>query len=645
MTKVSPEEFAELLKGESILQRKEPGIFEVEFSLYREDANGNGFIKCDNILVQGEIILSGEYPFDITIAKNSRLGDLVLKNGTWTDIEITGQVELNSLNCADGTKVGKLTFSDTVNVGDITIEDTSYAEKLIFSGNCKVRDIHIKDRAGITDLMITDQSRVGRFQINNEGKIDLFQIKDDSQSAGLNIGDEAILGSAIISDQGRIEGIDLTDKAKVKSIQGLMGASIRKININKDVTLTNLQLKDDVQIGDINIHSLVPVSYFGVLGSARVGQVMVSGKMDEVDIGDRCNTHTFHIYSNAQISACYITDHAKMNAFRLVQNAHLDKWYVDGDPEVDTILINNEVDEIFVDGGTVLNHFRVHEAIIQRLSFNGSQIKLKGEIYIHDSFIAALSFVNFTSTDLVQISGLKYLEAGRNHVELTNSSFQRLELIGNDFGRCGYLVFDNSNFRNGFIADTSFPKILLTRSSNLNGDVVFVENKQQKKLFYEQLKTVYKNQGNTSDTLYYLSKELDQNYKNLTWTLRFWQKEFWDKLTLGFHKYTTYFGTQWIRGFIVLAFGSMILYLCLVFSSSQPTANVGLLLTHYFEFLNPTINLLRKWDFLYDLEGIKPGETGKYIPWKLHAILLLSKVFIVTMIYQIVQAFRKFGKG
>lgn len=66
--------------------------------------------------------------------------------------------------------------------------------------------------------------------------------------------------------------------------------------------------------------------------------------------------------------------------------------------------------------------------------------------------------------------------------------------------------------------------------------------------------------------------------------------------------------------------------------------------THYFDFINPTSHIWKRWDYIYDLENGMNAPDEASLRWGIKLLLLFSKIIIITIIYQIVQAFRKFGK-
>ena len=174
----------------------------------------------------------------------------------------------------------------------------------------------------------------------------------------------------------------------------------------------------------------------------------------------------------------------------------------------------------------------------------------------------------------------------------------------------------------------------------VSGVSYYAFNHQQSKLFAEQLKTIHQSQGNRSEALKYQAKELDAHYLELNW-----KDHIWDKLTLVFNKWTTNFGTSWVRGLSTLLLVSFLLYAVLfLFSwpSFENMSGIDKVSSEFVEFMNPTSHIWKRWDYVYELNGLDPEKD--MLPVGIKAWLLFSKVVIVTMIYQIVQAFRKFGK-
>ncbi|MEL6562334.1 MAG: hypothetical protein AAFQ94_29450, partial [Bacteroidota bacterium] len=323
---------------------------------------------------------------------------------------------------------------------------------------------------------------------------------------------------------------------------------------------------------------------------------------------------------------------------------------IQGDPRLKSISIScQSLNYVKLEGGKVVEQFRISNTIVDSFVLDGVRKSFSGKMYLREPGIRFLIFSNYTGSDLVQISSLKKHE-DLGYLEFTNSSFKELELIGNRFDQFDFIVFKNSNIRNAFVAETVFPKHVQMPYPLKEPDERYVKKEEsvlQKKLLSEQLKVIHRNQGNYTTALRYQANELNMHYKQLNW-----QGDFRDKATLFFHKYTTNFGQDWIRGSAILLVVSWILYSVLLLSTEK--VNLGQKVSgsewngfvmNFFEFINPTNSLLRRWDYIYELEGIKPGETEKQLCWYIAALLYFSKFIIITLTYQIIQAFRKFGKG
>ena len=154
------------------------------------------------------------------------------------------------------------------------------------------------------------------------------------------------------------------------------------------------------------------------------------------------------------------------------------------------------------------------------------------------------------------------------------------------------------------------------------------------------------NQGNRTEAIKYQALELNEHY-HLTdlWPPR----HTLDKLTLWFNKYSNGFGNNWLQGVGFFLLVTLILYILtlstvLGWPWQWGVANLNDYASHYFDFINPTSHIWKRWDFIYELEFGKGFPEDSVLPWGIKLLLFVSKILIITMIYQIVQAFRKFGK-
>ncbi|OIR24855.1 hypothetical protein [Bathymodiolus thermophilus thioautotrophic gill symbiont] len=141
---------------------------------------------------------------------------------------------------------------------------------------------------------------------------------------------------------------------------------------------------------------------------------------------------------------------------------------------------------------------------------------------------------------------------------------------------------------------------------------------------YRALKKVMIRNHDQQEALVFYQKEMENH-----WQITEWKKDFGNKITLAFNKYTNEFGLNWWKPLRLLFGVSLLFYFLLLCNLDIPILE----LEHwrsYFEFLNPThkTRFIAKeyWDF-----------------WS-YAIDFLFRLIEGLLIYQTIQAFRKYSR-
>ncbi|GAB6119929.1 hypothetical protein [Dysgonomonas termitidis] len=151
---------------------------------------------------------------------------------------------------------------------------------------------------------------------------------------------------------------------------------------------------------------------------------------------------------------------------------------------------------------------------------------------------------------------------------------------------------------------------------------------------YRQLKLAMEKMGNRYYALLYKSKEMYYHRKELNWG--------WDKILLYINYLSNNNGISWIRGIFFTLTCALIAFLCLNFQMKEPlfhwTTDASLEDTFEAIRFNAEyfISYLSTYPIL-KLDGLKEN-------WVVDLIVLLSRIFVSVGIYQIITAFRKYGK-
>ncbi|MBK9510686.1 MAG: hypothetical protein IPO04_15120 [Cytophagaceae bacterium] len=157
---------------------------------------------------------------------------------------------------------------------------------------------------------------------------------------------------------------------------------------------------------------------------------------------------------------------------------------------------------------------------------------------------------------------------------------------------------------------------------------------QKRKSIYSHLKKLYDQTGDSVKALEYQAKELEEYRKSINWGNRFWEK-----LNLSVNKITNNYGTNWALALLVTLVVNGFFFTIFSFSLGYlPGKNLNLfweLFSYSPEFLNP----LRKAEFIEKIDGkcVEYGNWSRIIDYS-------ARIFVTICVYQLIQAFRKYGK-
>ncbi len=620
MLRVTRDDFEKLLFGDTVPHPTGNG----SLTLYKCDIDGTSSIECSDIEVIGDIFLKRKYPYPIYISGQSKLEELTILEEAEVDnfcitetsqvkcIRIHNNASIRSFYICDKAVVGGIQILNHAQIGDFRVQNNSHLGDFIIDGDITLGSFYFSDQVRIGSFRFSGDVQTGSFTIGGSSRLEYFNFFGEVKTGAIKVTNNASTNDFRIAGETRIVSIIVEENSSTGKLQMLGDAEIGLIQIRNNSEVEEVQLSENAKVQEITFQKKARLNSFFVLEKTKIGSILIS---------EQVNINSLQIKDNSQIQSISI-DQSEITLLKLL-------------------------------GGQIEYELRITEAKINRLFVNGLRNNLLGSILIQRSDIRVLSISDFSSSKLLQISGTFYRGLGPAYLEFTRCALEKFKLIGNNFGSYDFLVFENTDLKDAFIANTSFPSHIQSPNPYLEEENEHLRRKEdtiQKKLFYEQLKASYKKQGNTTEALIFLAKELNQHYKNL-----FWERDFRDKLNLFFHKHTSNFGTDWVRALLVFVGVSILLYTILLLSTKQVSwpwlvnsfqtpKYWNEYISHYFEFINPTTNLLNKWSYIYYLESLDPQSTKVSLPAFTSFWLYLSKFIMVTLLYQFVQAFRKFGK-
>lgn len=270
-----------------------------------------------------------------------------------------------------------------------------------------------------------------------------------------------------------------------------------------------------------------------------------------------------------------------------------------------------------------LHNLKIENSTFGVLKFWGTN--LKDSIFnVENVSFRELYFDNITNLGKIL---LKNITADRSSIiRIISSDLGKSDFILCNFSK-GTLEFINSKLTEVFLAETDFPKRVLTNEK---------DNPGQAQLAFGQLQTAFQKQGDTIRTLEYHSREIEAHFRAIY--LR--PKEFFNSLNLLLNMISNNFGRWWWLGIIfTFAIGLIFFFFILEYSFEYPRISLdNRLLVSYLKFMNPIRS--------FDTEGIFKIENKNFLNLKSGAYVLdfIGKILIAYGYYQTIQAFRRFGR-
>lgn len=509
---------------------------------------------------------------------------------------------------------------------NVVFSGDSRLDKLVFTKTNKGKHIDIKGSTRINHLTLDKNNSFEQLIVDENANIESILIRK-SQINYFSIIGNSNIANILFEEDSQVQILHLTDKSVIQSIQTLKNATIGAIRCYGKTRVHNLELDFDSSVNELSLYDEVILDSFSTNGNSS--------------IEDLTTSHTVHvesmIFRNGKIGLLELQSESSVELIRIMGATICNQLRLSDESTLYDLEITDScyINELLFEGGKILNKAIFYEWNTRDVSFKESGTTFPNKVLLKSVRVNNLRFDGFHINSTLQLTDVQTNGSKETSLELNRSSFNKLELIGNKLETFKKITFQNSDITNTFIAQTEFPNTVTAMKSSKT------ENQIQQKLFFEQIKVNHQRQGNRTEAIVYQAKELNAHYGILDW-----KNNFWDKLTLWFNKSTTNFGTSWTKGFLALFISTIPLFTLLLWSTKGVVAvwpwkmtskDFGIYATQYFDFINPTSYIWKRWDFIYELEG---GE----IRWGVKLLLLFSKVLIVTIIYQIIQAFRKFGR-
>lgn len=335
------------------------------------------------------------------------------------------------------------------------------------------------------------------------------------------------------------------------------------------------------------------------------------------------------------------------------------------------IMTINVTGKIFINGSEQLDgkltgkksyKTRVKKLYIRNLSENLI-------LYFENIHVNKVSIASFTNSVKFKMHNIHLYPIDGEISEFTiqNSNLGNAELSTIDLSK-----FDVVNIRDSYISDTNFVNTIWhdnITSYDQNGSVIIREIDNYEEYYfknrdvYRQLKYASNKYGDTVSAFEFLAKEMEAYRKQLfQFDVKFeFQRKFllpknWSKiitlnkgwwnnkserLNLWLSMSSNYYGNNWLKATGLTLLINLILFTFYCSSRSiypnpfglENWRRFGAVLPYYFEFLNP----LHKPDFFSHIKSGEPNSGALLIDY-------LSRIVIAYLVYQLITAFRKFGR-
>jgi hypothetical protein len=248
------------------------------------------------------------------------------------------------------------------------------------------------------------------------------------------------------------------------------------------------------------------------------------------------------------------------------------------------------------------------------------------------------NLTNFGNIYFKDVTPTSLIKDDHGFFVIKNSDLGKTTFMGSDFSTL-YLDFHSSKITESFLSDTIMPYQIKTFIRK-EGTITIKDNPEQQRLGYGQLKKIYENRGDAVTALSYYAKEM--NALMISPNIGFGER-----INLFFGRISNNHGTDWILGVIstFICGGICFFFFCFHFNIKPSFTYQGWTffwnnsMPAFLEFFNP---LHKTKEIVAILKNVKPDAVK--LNWDNSLVDFLSKISITYFEYQLIQAFRKYGK-
>ena len=476
------------------------------------------------------------------------------------------------------------------------------------SGNIEISKIKVIEKIDLTDYTGT------------EGQISIKFSKDCTfeksvSLEGLKYKNLIISKNCTFQENLTLAGLEITDNLKIEQVNFEQSFSYFRNNVNY-LSILHSQFKGEY----CSLKSSKFQDGCSFLNNVVFGHLQLGNLDSENEIRiERRNSYLDQDINFLSIQNC---NNLRFKGGALKMRIKSIEILNDNDPNSFTSFSNIATDELILKDFT--NYGKL---FFQKIKLNSESTN---QLIFKNSFLGKTTFINCNFSNAT----LSFSESNLDEVQLVSSNLPLPSLINPDLSSKNIHTLEafqsikkvyerKGDFSTSFIYSE---RELTIRLSNQEPD-----NFVEKKDLYSQLKKMYDQRGDSVNSLKFQALELETHMKSpdISWS---------ERLNLRFAFWSNNFGTDWIKAVKFLFKWSIPFYLIFIFlQGHRPGTDLNLFLdivANYFEYLNP----LRRSDFF-----VTNNQSEKINSWA-RIVDFFARIFIAFAEYQLIQAFRKYGK-
>lgn len=633
-----------------------------------------------------------------TYIKDSSIGTFEVTNSTISDYELINSLT-NKIVIDNGSTLGGFKINNSLGECNIYINNSSSAGNIgIYSSS--VGDFYIYNNSCIGNLRLRN-SVTARYRVSTSitGNI---SIKDSTIIDGFSI-NKSTIGNCEIEGKSSVGYIDINNNSVTKSFY-VNDSSTKNITIYKS-TSGDFRIVDQSIIGNCKIDNNSKTGFFNLIRStagnfdiennSTVGHFWVcdNSTTGYFNINKSSQTSYYWICENSTTGYFYVSDNSITGDFdiedsvidsfdiykSLVSKLSLRKSTVEHVEIVDSRLhelsflyLNEESKSLLIEGSCIdkltikvdksynvnIKEFKENNSTkqseVHAIYFDSMVFPDRAYFHVSQTYVNKISFTSFLNKGTIVLNGIKAFkkitqfvkdeegklithEYGRYSYNQISADPSVLEIVESDLGNtqfigCDLASFKNVKFKNSKMLEVFLADTLLPLAKNINKNVP--DNNEQRKLALAQFKKIYENQGDTVRALEMRAQEMEI-YRQLLRENKEIKNRNVERFNLFLNRWSNYYGTNWLLATVMTLSIVWFFFSAYCWAIGYRFGNdwnkFWLLFSHSFEFLNP----IRRHPTFIEEDKVTP--LARIIDY-------VGRIFISYMVYQTIQAFRKFGK-